>query len=92
MGATVAPPRRRWTRWRKIVTFGSLAYLAWLGVFGGPSGRESLAIIVALWAYMLPAWIAGWRHRPNAGAVFVIDVFLGWTGIGWIIALAMAAG
>jgi hypothetical protein len=42
--------------------------------------------------YFLPTIIAAIRKNNNIGQVAVINVFLGWTGIGWIIALAMAAG
>ena len=42
--------------------------------------------------YFIPAFVAYGRHNTNAGAVLVIDIFLGWTLIGWIVALAMAAG
>jgi hypothetical protein len=34
--------------------------------------------------------IAGVRHVPNIGSVAIINIFLGWTFIGWIVALAMA--
>jgi hypothetical protein len=32
------------------------------------------------------------RHTINKGAVSVVTILLGWTVLGWIIALAMAAG
>ncbi len=36
-------------------------------------------------------WITGARrHVPNVAAVAMINVFLGWTMIGWLVALAMA--
>ncbi|MFJ6385087.1 superinfection immunity protein [Kitasatospora sp. NPDC092039] len=31
------------------------------------------------------------RGVPNRGSVIVVNVFLGWTVLGWIVALAMAA-
>jgi hypothetical protein len=51
------------------------------------SGGVTLMVIAVL--YFLPAVIA--RKKPNAGSVFVVNLFFGWTVIGWIIALAMAA-
>jgi predicted Abi (CAAX) family protease len=39
--------------------------------------------------YMLPTIIAMLRRR-QAASVTVINLFLGWTIIGWVIALAMA--
>jgi hypothetical protein len=40
--------------------------------------------------YFLPSIVAGSRHHHNGGAVFVINFFLGWTLIGWAVALAWA--
>ena len=39
----------------------------------------------------LPTIIAYARHTHNAFGIFMLNLFLGWTGIGWIIALVMAA-
>ena len=57
-----------------------------LGSLGG--GLVALLIIVAL--YFLPTIIANSRKVPNQGSIAVINIFLGWTFIGWIVALAMA--
>jgi hypothetical protein len=40
--------------------------------------------------YFLPTIIAVSRKVRNQGSVAVINFFLGWTLIGWVIALAMA--
>lgn len=40
--------------------------------------------------YFLPAIIAGVRHTHNATGVLLLNIFLGWTGIGWFVALLMA--
>ena len=56
----------------------------------GPAGVLLLVLLIAL--YFLPTIIAANRHVPNVGSVVVINIFLGWTLIGWIVALAMAAG
>lgn len=45
---------------------------------------------VLLLAYFLPLIVAISRKAPDVGAVIVIDLFLGWTGIGWFVAMAMA--
>jgi|SRR5215472_3164236 len=49
-----------------------------------------LLVILAVAAYWAPTLVAWLRHVPNVGSVAVIDGLLGWTVIGWIIALAMA--
>lgn len=40
--------------------------------------------------YLLPVLVGAARHVPDLGAVAVIDILLGWTLIGWVVALAMA--
>jgi hypothetical protein len=40
--------------------------------------------------YLLPVLIGWLRRVPDIGAVAVINVLLGWTLIGWAVALAMA--
>jgi hypothetical protein len=47
-------------------------------------------LIGSIFFYFLPSIIAGSRHHHNGGAVFVINFFLGWTLIGWAVALAWA--
>jgi hypothetical protein len=37
-----------------------------------------------------PTIVAAKRGIPLAGSITVINVFLGWTFIGWVVALAMA--
>lgn len=51
----------------------------------------ALGLIVLLVAYFVPAFVAYSRGVPNKGSVFVINLFLGWTVVGWVVALAMAA-
>lgn len=48
----------------------------------------SVLLLVAL--YFLPTIIACSRKVRNQGSVFVLDLFAGWTLIGWVVALAMA--
>jgi hypothetical protein len=31
--------------------------------------------------------IAGFRRHPNKGAIIIFNLFLGWTFIGWVVAL-----
>ena len=46
--------------------------------------------IMCILIYMLPAIIAGARSHKSYGSVAVVNIFLGWTFIGWIAALSMA--
>jgi len=47
-------------------------------------------IAVSMAFYLLPVIIAGIRRVPGIGAVAVINVLLGWTLVGWVVALALA--
>ncbi|MGD0155895.1 MAG: superinfection immunity protein [Terracidiphilus sp.] len=40
--------------------------------------------------YFLPAIIAALRHTHNATGILILNIFLGWTVVGWFIALIMA--
>lgn len=58
---------------------------------GGSALVTFVVVITALVVYLLPWIIAVYRDHHQQGAIFVINVFLGWTFLGWVIALAMAA-
>ena len=40
--------------------------------------------------YFLPSIIASNRCKKNATSIFVINLFFGWTFIGWVVSLAWA--
>jgi Superinfection immunity protein len=40
--------------------------------------------------YFLPAIIAFARSKRDAASILVLNFFLGWTAIGWVIALVWA--
>ncbi len=52
---------------------------------------EGTAIALILVAYFLPTFIAGVRRHHNFGAIFLCNLLLGWTVIGWIAALIWSA-
>jgi hypothetical protein len=56
-----------------------------LGVAGGGLG---VLFLIAL--YLLPTIIGAQRKVVNIGSVAAINILLGWTLIGWVVALAMA--
>jgi hypothetical protein len=51
----------------------------------GLVGVGLLLVIVLM--YFLPACVAGMRGHRNTTAIFVLNLLLGWTGLGWIGAL-----
>ncbi|MFG2674398.1 superinfection immunity protein [Streptomyces sp. NPDC048445] len=42
-------------------------------------------------AYFAPTVVAFARGVSNSGSILVLNLFLGWTLVGWVVALAMAA-
>lgn len=42
--------------------------------------------------YMLPWAVAATRGKSNSAPIALVNFFLGWTIIGWVIALVMACG
>jgi hypothetical protein len=47
-----------------------------------------LTLIAITFLYFLPSFLA--RDRHNFGAIFLFNFFLGWTFVGWIVALIWA--
>lgn len=60
--------------------------------FGGAlSCLTFLAIAAAaIVMYLAPGFIASGRKVKNEGTVWILNLFLGWTFIGWVISLALA--
>ena len=52
------------------------------------AGLAVLGILIGL--YFLPSIVAHNRGVSSVGSIVVINLFLGWTFIGWVVALAMA--
>lgn len=62
---------------------------------GGSAAGGAIAglvfVAIAIGLYFIPLIVALVRKVPNRGSVAVVNFFLGWTLIGWVVALAMAA-
>ena len=51
----------------------------------------ALVLLLGLLAiYMLPTLIADSRHHKNVNAIGALNLLLGWTLIGWVLALVWA--
>jgi hypothetical protein len=68
-----------------------LALLGLLAMIDRSDAGAGLFGVVLLAAYFLPLLIATKRNHHQTGAIAVINILLGWTFIGWVIALAMAS-
>jgi hypothetical protein len=49
-----------------------------------------IAVSVAL-VYFIPALMAYSNKKKNSGAILALNLFLGWTFIGWVVALVWAS-
>lgn len=56
------------------------------------SGGEALfwLLLIGL-AYFLPTVVAAMRRHHQGGAIFLLNLLLGWTFLGWVIALVWSA-
>jgi ABC-type sugar transport system permease subunit len=54
--------------------------------------RLFFAVLITLLSlfYFLPFAIAFNKRRANTGAIFALNLFLGWSLIGWVVALVWA--
>lgn len=61
---------------------------SWLGLLGP---LVAVAVIFGCFAglalYFLPTIIALVRHKRNTPAIFVLNLLLGWSFVGWVVAL-----
>src|SRR6266568_2378630 len=57
-------------------------------VFATVVVTELVAMSAAM--YVLPVIIGCIRRVPDLGSVIVINILLGWTLVGWVVALALA--
>jgi hypothetical protein len=57
-------------------------------VMGGAIHSAAVLVVPAL--YFLPSIVAVARKVTHQGSVIVINVFLGWTFIRWVVARAIA--
>lgn len=46
--------------------------------------------IAALYTYFVPVMVAASKRHPRTAAIFVLTLFLGWSLIGWVLALVWA--
>jgi len=60
------------------------------GLSHEPSIAPALLFIFAA-IYFVPAIVAVVRHHNNKGAIIVLNIFLGWTVLVWIMALVWAS-
>lgn len=55
-----------------------------------PGGGLLCVVLIGLFVYLLPGAIAVLRGHHNAFAILLLNVLLGWTFVGWAVALVWA--
>jgi len=61
-----------------------------LGLLRGGDALILFMVIGGVWVYFLPAIIASLRGKDGTGGVFLLNLLLGWTVIGWAAAFIWA--
>ena len=46
--------------------------------------------VILVGIYCIPMLVAGFRNHHNGVAIVALNLFLGWTFLGWVIALVWA--
>lgn len=68
-----------------------IAGLVVLFAFMAPAMLGFLAFIfIGGFIYFLPSIVSERRKKRNAGAILMLNLFLGWTFLGWVVALVWA--
>jgi len=49
-----------------------------------------LLILIIIPLYFIPTFVASSRKKTNLGAIFTLNLFLGWSLIGWVVTLVWA--
>lgn len=62
----------------------------WGATMGSELGPGTVVFAALLGIYFTPLLVAILRDVPNVASVGVVNVLVGWTIIGWLIAFAMA--
>jgi FtsH-binding integral membrane protein len=86
---------KRFNKWWLAVPCGILFLIVLLSqsdqTGGAPvTGAFLLLVLLCLAVYFFPAIKAYQEKKPNRQAILVLNIFLGWTLIGWVVALVWA--
>ena len=49
-----------------------------------------MVLIILLGIYLIPTWVAFARRHHDRVAILVLNLLLGWSVLGWIVALVWA--
>jgi len=49
-----------------------------------------ILFVILIFVYFIPTVVANANRKVNTSAIFVLNLLLGWTLVGWVIALVWA--
>jgi hypothetical protein len=49
-----------------------------------------ILLLTLLLAYFIPSFVAYHRNNPSKAGILILNIFLGWTFLGWVVSLAWA--
>jgi len=81
---------RKCARREGWIIFGVLAVFAALLTISFTVAPWLAGIIIGAVMYFVPAMLAGMNGHRNLSAITMLNLLLGWTVIGWIVALVWA--
>jgi len=70
-----------------LLVIAFLIILPFAMAFGGNGVAIAAALIAGLFVYFAPTITAEQRGHMSSGAIFALNLFLGWTFLGWVAAL-----
>ncbi len=53
--------------------------------------KSALALLAVISVYFFPLWIAMARECKARAGIAILNLFLGWTFVGWVVALTWAS-
>ena len=79
----------------KHLRFGLGVFCSMTGIVSGEQITAFIAtvclILLAAGFYFVPTFVANDQNPGMRDSVFIVNLFFGWTAIGWVVAFAMAA-
>ena len=83
--------KARWTR-QQVFMAATLAVLVVLLVFNRAFGLATGFLFLSSLAffYFIPSMIASVRRHKNTMSIFIVNLFLGWTFLAWVVCIAWA--
>ncbi len=67
-----------------LIDFAHIIFVTILGLI------LTIIMFIGIVIYIIPSLLALLRHNKKTGLIAIINIFLGWSIIGWIIALTMS--